>query len=850
MNLQFTLAARYLTGRKLRTTLTTLATIFGITLIFGMNAVLPTMIGAMQANVQGAEGETDFTITNLTGDSFPAEAAGPLNQIDGVRAVASSLERTINLPADFVDHDPSRPDRIIAVNLVGVISEEARTVRAYPIVEGRYLNDADTASTVITQTLADAFSVKVGDSIRLPSISGLTKLTVVGLLPASIGNENEMVLVPLSQAQQITGETGKVNIIRINVEAFASQARRAEIQSHIETALGKNFKIGSLIADDEMFATMQMARIGLSVFGALALFMGGFIIFNTFRTVITERRRDIGMLRALGATRRTIIGAILTEGFLQGLLGSIIGILLGYLLAIGVLKVAQGPLSAFINIKLGLPVIQPGLLVVSILLGVGVTLLSGLIPAWNASRVSPLEALRPTVAEVEFKRQTGRSFWLGVGILILTVLAILSGQSMLILPGGVLFLVGLVLVAPGLIRPFASLFGRVVALATVRQGIGGLAQSSLTRQPSRVAITASTSLLALAVIVAAGGIVTSMKGTILEMLEDSLGSDFVFVPPSVGLWGSNVGASPQLAEELRTVPGVETVSTLRYSASQVNGQMVSVLGIQPEAFQKVSGLVFMKGSRSAYQDIASQRALIANSVFMVSTGLKPGDTVELQTPDGKASYRIAAVATDLLNAKINTVYISQASLQADFGDAEDVFIQLDLQPGADLEAAGAQIKALGEDYPQFKVISGTDYYGTMVAQFGAAFSAMYILFAILAFPSLIAMLNTLTISVLERTREIGMIRAVGGTRRQIRSMVVAESLLLAAIGATFGIVGGMYLGYVLVTAVKAIFPMGYSFPVSGIVAAVVIGLLFGVFAAVIPARQAARLEIIQALRYE
>jgi len=850
MNLQFTLAARYLTGRKLRTTLTTLATIFGITLIFGMNAVLPTMIGAMQANVQGAEGETDFTITNLTGDSFPAEAASPLNQIDGVRAVASSLERTINLPADFVDHDPSRPDRIIAVNLVGVISEEARTVRAYPIVEGRYLNDADTASTVITQTLADAFSVKVGDSIRLPSISGLTKLTVVGLLPASIGNENEMVLVPLSQAQQITGETGKVNIIRINVEAFASQARRAEIQSHIETALGKNFKIGSLIADDEMFATMQMARIGLSVFGALALFMGGFIIFNTFRTVITERRRDIGMLRALGATRRTIIGAILTEGFLQGLLGSIIGILLGYLLAIGVLKVAQGPLSAFINIKLGLPVIQPGLLVVSILLGVGVTLLSGLIPAWNASRVSPLEALRPTVAEVEFKRQTGRSFWLGVGILILTVLAILSGQSMLILPGGVLFLVGLVLVAPGLIRPFASLFGRVVALATVRQGIGGLAQSSLTRQPSRVAITASTSLLALAVIVAAGGIVTSMKGTILEMLEDSLGSDFVFVPPSVGLWGSNVGASPQLAEELRTVPGVETVSTLRYSASQVNGQMVSVLGIQPEAFQKVSGLVFMKGSRSAYQDIASQRALIANSVFMVSTGLKPGDTVELQTPDGKASYRIAAVATDLLNAKINTVYISQASLQADFGDAEDVFIQLDLQPGADREAAGAQIKALGEDYPQFKVISGTDYYGTMVAQFGAAFSAMYILFAILAFPSLIAMLNTLTISVLERTREIGMIRAVGGTRRQIRSMVVAESLLLAAIGATFGIVGGMYLGYVLVTAVKAIFPMGYSFPVSGIVAAVVIGLLFGVFAAVIPARQAARLEIIQALRYE
>lgn len=850
MNLQLTLAARYLSGRKLRTALTTLAIIFGVVLIFGMNAVLPTMLAAMQANVQGAEGTSDFTITNITGDSFPAQAASHLKEIEGVRAVASSLERTINLPADFVDNDPARPDKIMAANLVGVIPEEARTVRAYPIVEGRYLSDSDTASTVIAQTLADAFSVKVGESIRLPSISGLTELTVVGLLPANIGSENEMVLVTLSQAQEMTGETGKVNDIKVNVEAFANKARRAEIQSNLEAALGKNYKVGTFITGDEMFATMEMAQIGLSVFGALALFMGGFIIFNTFRTVVTERRRDIGMLRALGATRRTIIGAILTEGFLQGLLGSVIGLLLGYLMAMVVLKVAQGPLSSFVNIKLGLPVIEPGLVIISILLGVGVTLLAGLLPAWNASKVTPLEALRPTVTEVEFKRQTGRGFWLGAVILLSTVLAILSRQAALILPGGILFLVGLVLVAPGLIRPFASLFGRVVALATVRQGIGGMAQSNLTRQPSRVAVTASTSLLALAVIVAAGGIVTSMKGTILDMVQDSLGSDYVFVPPSVGLWGSNVGASPQLAKDLRSVAGVETVSTLRFTSSQANGQMVSVLGIQPDDFQKVSGLVFTEGNLSAYQDIASERALIANSVFMISMGLTVGDTVELMTSDGQVQYRIVAIASDLLNAKINTVYISQANLQTDFGSTEDVFIQADLQAGADREAAGAQIKALGENYPQFKVISGADYYTTLLAQFEAAFSAMYFLFAILALPSLIAMLNTLTISVIERRREIGLIRAVGGTRRQIRNMVVAESLILAAIGASFGIVGGIYLGYVLVTAIEIIFPMGYSFPVSGILAASVIGLLFGVLAAVIPARQAARLEIIQALRYE
>ncbi|RPJ23553.1 MAG: hypothetical protein EHM33_20600, partial [Chloroflexi bacterium] len=211
MNLQFTLAARYLFGRKLRTTLTTLAIIFGVMLIFGMNTVLPTMLAALQANVQGAEGNVDFTITNISGQSFPAEAANGLHSLDGVRAVSASLNKTINLPADFVDRDPARPDTLIAVNLIGVIPEDARSVRSYPIVVGRYLDASDTTSAVITQTLADAFSVGVGDIVSLPSTVGVTELIVVGLLPGTITNTTEEVLVNLPQAQSMTGEAGKVN---------------------------------------------------------------------------------------------------------------------------------------------------------------------------------------------------------------------------------------------------------------------------------------------------------------------------------------------------------------------------------------------------------------------------------------------------------------------------------------------------------------------------------------------------------------------------------------------------------------------------------------------------------------
>jgi putative ABC transport system permease protein len=850
MNLQFTLAARYLLGRKLRTALTTLAIVFGVLLVFGMNTVLPTLLAALQANVQGAQGNVDFTITNTSGQPFPESTVAPLLKLDGVRAASGSLNHTINLPADFVDHDPGRPDRLSAVNLVGIVPEQARSVRAYPIVEGRYLEASDSNATVISQTLADALSVGIGDTFSLPTPGGMTRLIVVGLLPGNIRSTTEEVLVNLPQAQAMMGEPGKINLMSLNVEAFAGEARRAQIQSAVETALGSHYHVGALMSGEDMFASLQLAQIALSMFGVLALFMGAFIIFNTFRTVVAERQRDIGLLRALGATRRTVLGTILAEGVLQGLLGSLIGLLLGYLMAVAVLKFAQGPISQFINLTLGLPVISPSLVMIALILGVGMTVLAGLLPAWKASRITPMEALRPTQAETEFRRQTGVGFFVGIALLLLTTTAILSGRPGLILPGSILFLCGLVLVAPALVRPFASLFGHLVEFITIRSGIGNLAQSNLTRQPSRVAVTASASMLGLAVIVAAGALISSMFGMVFGMVKDSLGSDYLFIPPSVGLWNDNVGASPAFAESLRQVNGVEIVNTQRFATSSINGQAVSLLGIDPSIFPKVSGLYFSQGNESAYAKLATGRGIIVNSSLALANDTKIGDTLELLTADGSVPYHVVAVASDLLNAKFTTAYISQSNLQADFGSTDDVFIQLNLKKDADQATVGQRIKKLAADYPQFKVVSGRDYFNSMKAMANAAFSAVYILFAILAFPSLIAMLNTLTIGVLERTREIGMIRAVGGTRKQIRNIVLIEALLLAAIGTVFGIAGGLYLGYALVTGIQLVFPMGYYFPLAGILAAVIIGLLFGAIAAIIPARQAARLEIVRALRYE
>ncbi len=850
MNLQLTLAWRYLNGRKLRTFLTTLAVIFGVMVIFGMNIILPTMLEAFQANMMAAGGVVDVTVTLGTNGGFPLTVADKLDGIDGIRAASPLLERTVNLPADFVDGDPAVADRITAVNLVGLIPDSARSLQAYLVQEpGRFLEADDTNSAVISQTLADAYGVELGDSLRVPTVNGVQELAIVGILPPRTEPGNEDILVTLAQAQSMTGQADQINTIEIALNTMDETAR-ADATAAIQSALGSDYNVGALQAGSEMFASIKLGQQAMNMFGILALFMGGFIIFNTFRTVVAERRRDIGMLRALGAKRNTITGMILVEGLLQGVIGSAIGLLLGYLMGVGIVKLAEPAMNSFLNISFDKPVVSLSLLITSVLLGVGVTVLSGLLPARSASRVTPMDALRPTTAEVEYKRRITGGFITGLVFIGIAILGLISGNMGLIGLGGLLFLAGLILTAPLLLRPIAWAFGRLTAWMYARQGISDLAQGNLTRQPGRVSVTVSATMIGLAIVVALGSMTSSLNGMMEPLLRRTLGSDYLFIPPSISVWSSDIGANTEFADSLKSIDGVGDVSTLRFAAATANGAPISLLGIDPVAYPKVSGLLFSEVDESAYEQLASGRNMIVNGSFLTTLQVQVGDTVEVTTPNGAVEYTIVAAATDMLNAKVVTAFISQDNLAADFGRTDDVFIQLNLAPGADAEAADAAIKAVAADYPQFTVIAGKGYIDQMMGMIKAVFVGMYFMLAFLAFPSFIAMLNTLTISVLERTREIGMIRAVGGTRKQVRRMVVAEALLLAAVGTAFGLMAGLYLGYVIVQGLAVMFPMNYTFPLGGIIGGIVIGLTFGVLAAIIPSKQAAKLQVVEALRYE
>lgn len=847
MPIQFTLAARYLWGRKLRTFLTTLAIIFGVLVIFGMNILLPTMLASFQSGVLSASGQVDITITHKSGESFPPRVLSIVQNTPGVRAASGSLERPVNIPAGFF-----RQGTVGAVVLIGIDPKSAQQLRDYSVREGRFLQNTDTNAAVITAGLADTVGVKLGDELPLPTVQGVARLKIIGIRAAQSVPGNEPVWVTLAEAQKLLNLPGRINTVEANLTT-TDPAPRAAIQQTLENALGDDYRFGGLGTQSEIFASLQTAQMAFNLFGFLSLFMGGFIIFNTFRTVVAERRHDIGMLRAVGASRRTIVTLFLVEGLLQGIVGTAAGIGMGYLLGVGVTALMAVALQQFLHVQMGAPVVEPLLVVITVLLGIGVTLASGLLPAFRASRVTPLEALRPAVAEVQVGRRVSKLTLVGAALIVFALAGLLSRNLGLVGLGGLAFLIGVVLIAPALVRPIATVFSALFAVAFARDGTATLAEGNLTRQPSRAAITASATMIGMAIIVAVVGLLSSLTGSVYGILEKTLGSDYLLLPPALGVWSTDVGADAGLADRLRGVYGVSVVSTLRFASTTINGEPVNLLGVDPEAFPRVSGLNFQAGDPlAAFAGLARGRTIILNGATATKLRAQLGAAVKVSSPEGEQSYQVVGIGSDYLNTKILTAYTSQANLKRDFHKTEDVFIQLNLAPGADAAQVEPRLKEIAARYPQFKLISGKAYFEENRQTFEGAFAIFYALLVVLTVPSLIAILNTLAIGVIERTREIGMLRAIGATRRQVRRTILTEALLLAATGTGFGILAGLYLGYVMVLGLNAsgVFPVEYSFPLAGVLVAIAVGLLFGVAAALIPARQAAGMNIIRALRYE
>ncbi|HLF24792.1 MAG TPA: FtsX-like permease family protein [Anaerolineae bacterium] len=837
MNIQLTLAARYLLGRKLRTFLTTLAVVFGVMILFGLNGLLPAMMDLLRLNIMASAGKVDLVVSGATDGAFDAGVADEVRAVEGVAHATGSLRLNATLPAGYA---------VPAITVVGIDPATAPEVRPYTLASGRYLQPGDGNVMVISENLSEQTGLKIGDTFSLPSASGATGFEIVGLIATRAMPGVEEVYVPLTAAQTMFNHMGRAN----TVEAiFSPGADRDRVESDVQARLGDEFKIGGIEAGGQFLASLEIGTVALNVFGILALTMGGFVIFNTFRTIVAERRRDIGMLRAVGASRKTVVGIILAESLLQGVIGTAVGMIVGAALAHGLRALASPFIEQFLHLGLGEPVFAVPTFLFALVMGVGISVLSGLLPAIQASRVTPLEALRPAVGEVA-QRAAGRSAKIGAGLIALAALTLVSGNPRASAAGAFLVLIGLVLVGPALVRPIAAMFGRLLAIAFAREG--QIAQGNLIRQPGRAAITASAMMIGMALIIAFAGLLSSFEDGFMRFLDKSMGADFLLIPQSIVLAGGNVGAGADLAQAIHDTPGVETVTTLRVAQSQALGTPLQVIGIDPATYPQVVGLEFVSSiHEQAYAEIGAGRAIILNGIFTGRNNVQPGDTITLETPEGPRDYRVVAIGTDYLNAKAATGFISQANLAADFNETSDVLLMANKASGADAASVRAALDRVVERYPAFTLFETTEWRASQTGTFASVIGALYFLMVALALPSLIALINTLAINVIERTREIGMIRAVGSTRRQVRRMILAESLLLAGLGIAFGILAGLWMGYSLVGAMGLVgFNLTYFFPAASVLVAIAVGLIFGVLAALIPARQAAKLDIVTALHYE
>ncbi|NDJ53186.1 MAG: ABC transporter permease [Chloroflexi bacterium] len=847
------LAWSYLKGRPARTIMTILSIVIGVMIMFGLNGVAPAIKDLLITTTESTTlANVDLYVTRRDGSFFRQENVQNVSSVPGVESTATVIIRAVALPVD--EYQTADGTDISTIQVYGVdtsVSDDAFNIVAAGnrrLAEGRVLEAGDSGQVVlISQSFAEGLGVGVGETIELPGAGGWLDFEIVGILDEPgvlLGSQN--VFMPLPAAQDLLNTPNRVNVI---MGRYAEGADARAIDATVQEIFGTGYELSPLEGGQDVWAALlEFTNVIFTTFGLLTLAMAGLIMYNTFRTSVVERQRDIGLLRAVGARRGIVMRTVLLEGLIQAVFGIIIGMLMGlgfaYLAQIGLGSIY----SRLFGRPLGMPRFDLLTYAVTIIFGLGVPLVSTLLPARSASQITPLEAMRPSTVEHEKAVQRSR---LVVGSIsaVLGAAGLFSGIFPLMALGMLVFLLAMGLLGPLMITPITRFFNRVLSLIFGLEG--GLAAGNIARQPRRASITATSLMVSLAIIIGLGGMLASTYGGALVFLRTSLRSDYIMMTNLV-VTNDTVGANPDLAETVRRLPEVAEVTTMRQTdISDADGVGIRLVGIDPVEYGRIGGLSFLEGDESAFSHMTDGTQVIVNGRYTSQFGVGIGDTISLNSDRGPVELTVAAVGLDYLNMKLPTVYLDQTTLTREYGVRNDVFLLINAVQGADREDLEESLLATTTAYPGFGVVSRDELYASQEQLADAATVGMNVILGLLAAPALLGLANTMGINVIERTREIGMLRAVGARRRQVRRMIIAESVLLSLMGIALGIISGIFLS-MLMTGIMDFAGMviPYSFPAVGVLTAVAVGLIAGIVAAMIPARRASDMEIIAALAYE
>jgi putative ABC transport system permease protein len=846
-------ALRGIGARKLRAFTTWLAIFLGVALVAGTYVLTDTINESFSEIFSESLKGTDVAITtrqdieteDMGPPAFPARLLERVKKVDGVEAAAGSVFAS----GRFVDDQGDPIGTSFAPNFISSLLPTRFETLDY--VEGRTPR-TPTEASIDTQT-ADTGDLHVGSKLRLAGAHEAKTYDVVGLTKlgdTSCGGAG-IAQVVRPEAQRITDREGQFDQISV---AAADGVTPEELRDRIARVMPPLVQVetGEEAAKrqtDDIEEGLSFLRVALLVFAGVSLFVGAFLIFNTFSITVAQRTREFGMLRTLGASRRQLLATVGIEALTLGFLGAAVGLAGGIGFAFGINEL-------FKAVGIDLPntgtVITARTVIVSLIVGVVVALVAALVPALRATRVTPMDALRE--AELQDIKARGRVVTviaMGLGAIGLAMMLVGlfggiddSGSAAGLLGGGAaLILFGVSLFSPRLVRPLASLTGR--PLERLRGLTGRLARENAMRKPGRTATTAAALMIGLALVVFVTVFASGIKTSVAKTIDESFTGEIVLQ--------NSDGFSPiphDAVDAARDVDGVSTVSSITYATGALpgGGQNVRLAAVDPATLGQVLALTFKSGGPGVLGGLGPRDAIVDEN-FARDQSLKIGDTLRLRTPlERTVTFRVLGTVEGELDLLGKAIVDETATRQ--FGRLQPSFALARLEPDASPKEVQKEMEgAIEKRYPTVEVQNQSQLKDQQEEQVNQLLGLVYALLSLAVIVSLFGIVNTLALSIHERTRELGMLRAVGMSRRQVRTMVRYEAVITALIGAILGTVLGVVFA-ALVSRPLADEGFGLSYPIPTLILLLVLAALAGVVAAIGPARRASRLDVLRALAYE
>jgi putative ABC transport system permease protein len=853
-----TVALKGLAGRKLRASLTAIAIVLGVAMISGtyvltdtINSGFNTIFNQSYKNADVViTGKAAFTSANGSTVEPPPMPASLLPKIQKLHGVALAAGSVTTDTLKLIGKNGKVISTGGAPSLGFSVTPQGQIFNPTKLTAGQWPTSGD--EVVIDKATASGNGFHVGDRIGVQAFGPARKLLITGIAEfpgVSVGGATFAILNQPT-AQRLFHKEGQLDAIRVQSQSGVSTS---QLTSEIQPLLGPTQQVRSGTAQaqkdkaDNANGFISFLRYALLAFAGIALFVGAFVIANTLSITIAQRMREFATLRTLGASRRQVMWSVVIEAFVIGVLGSLVGLFLG----LGLAKLLN---QLFIAIGIDLPqgstVFATRTVIVALLVGTGVTLLASIRPARRATRVPPIAAVRegsvlPPSRWSKYGTVTSLIVLLAaIAAVTLGALGsgIATGPRLALLGFGVLFLFfGVSMNAAKVVRPLAAVLG--APARTVGGAPGILARDNAIRNPARTASTASALMIGLALVtfvaIFGQGIRSSFEGAVnkLFIADYAVTSTNTFTPIAAEAGKALVGK-----------PGVHDVSAIRAGSARYLKSNNDLTAVQPN-LNKTVAMDWIQGDNSVPGKLGMD-GFFASKNYVKDHHLRLGSPVTLEFPSGKKTVvRLKGVWDEPKGGSpFAHITISTALFDKFTPRPRDEMV-LANTPGGVTDANTAHLNAIERNFADAKVQTRDEFKSNFEAPINKLLNLLYALLALSVIVSLVGIINTLVLTVYERTREIGMLRAVGMTRRQVRMMIRYESIVTALMGAALGMVVGVFLALLITHALKS---SGVVFAIPGvqIIYFVIAAILVGVLAAVVPARRAARLNVLQALQYE